>query len=159
MENKNTLIVALGNPLEGDDGFGAAVLARLREDAAVQRKADLIDAHSDLLGKIEGFNEYEHVVLIDAVLDEDHAGCVEVYPEEEFTSWPRRSLGAHQLSVVEAVRLFRTLNPDAHVRIDLVGLSVAGLTAGEGVSFDSAPAEGESAVRRALLSAAARPER
>ncbi len=46
---KAALIAALGNPLCGDDGFGAIVLERLRREPEATRAADLLDGANRIL--------------------------------------------------------------------------------------------------------------
>ncbi len=125
--SRRTLIIGLGNPLMGKDAFGTRVLERLLdEDPASLRQADLVDAHTDLLGRIDSFPAYERVVLIDAILDPDAklggAGRVVLLDEETLSLWPDTSPSVHELSPLLAVRLFRRLHPEAATRIFLVGL-------------------------------------
>jgi hydrogenase maturation protease len=111
------LVLGLGNPLAGADGFGPAVIARLRE-AGVPDGVELVDAHTDLLGHLHRFVEADEVVLVDAVLG--GRGDVAVVEEEEFSGWDHTSPGAHQISPLAAVKLFRRLHPGERTRIRLV---------------------------------------
>jgi len=90
--------------------------------------AELVDAHTDLLGLIDRFPAYERVVLVDAILDPAEKlggpGSVVLVDEESMVAWPEASPSAHQFSPLLAVRLFRSLNPFATTRIFLVGLCV-----------------------------------
>ncbi len=127
-ENR-TLLVALGNPLNGDDGFGPQVLERLHEAAdALPPGVELVDAGTDLLNHIESFAGRDRVVLIDAVLDPEgklgSAGTVAVMDEESFQSWSETSQSVHQVSPLLGLKLFRALNPEAKTQIFLVGLLV-----------------------------------
>jgi hydrogenase maturation protease len=126
---KKTLLLGLGNPLSGDDGFGPCVLERLAQRGiGPAPNLTFIDAGTDLLNYIESFVDYDHVVLIDAVLDPEGKlglpGRVEILAEESFLSWSDKSQGAHQISPLLGVKLFRTLHPEARVQFHLVGLFV-----------------------------------
>jgi hydrogenase maturation protease len=122
---RSALIVALGNPLVGQDGFGASVLQALVHDDEVPTLADLVDAHTDLLGQIDRFRDYPLVVLIDAVLGASPVGAVSLFEEADLARWPDASPGVHQISPLLAVRLFRTLHPKAETTcVVLVGLGV-----------------------------------
>ncbi len=68
MARSKRLVMALGNPLAGSDGFGAAVLARLREGGALPADVALVDADIDLVGRIDALHAYDEVILIDAVV-------------------------------------------------------------------------------------------
>jgi hydrogenase maturation protease len=111
------LVLGLGNPLAGADGFGPAVIERVR-DAGAPDGVELIDAHTDLLAHLHRFAEADEVMLVDAVLDE--RGGVALVDEEEFSRWDDTSRGAHQVSPLAAVKLFRRLHPAAAARIRLV---------------------------------------
>jgi hydrogenase maturation protease len=120
--------VALGNPLNGDDGFGLRVLQQLQGADDLRPDVTLIDAGTDLLNHIESFFGYDRVVLIDAILDPEgklaSVGSVETVDEESFLSWSGESRSAHLLSPLTAIRLFRTLHPSAKTQILLLGLFV-----------------------------------
>jgi hydrogenase maturation protease len=125
---QKTLLVALGNPLSGDDGFGPLVQEQLQARADLKPAVTLVDAGTDLLNHIESFAGYDRVVLIDAILDPESKlgppGRVAVVEESGFLSWSEASAGVHQISPLIGIKLFRTLYPEARTRIDLVGLFV-----------------------------------
>jgi len=148
-------VVALGNNLMGDDGFGPAVLARLRQDARVTTATDLLDAHTDLLGHLERFAGRERVILIDVVLDPDpgtEPGVV-VLQEDLFASWPQASPSCHQLTPVLAVKLFRALHPDARCQISLVALRTDGVQTDRLCLTEEAIQQGAKLVRGLLKTA------
>ena len=146
--NKPILVIALGNTLCGDDGFGPEVLARLRDDALLSARVELLLAGTDLVGTIDLFPCYERVVLIDAVLDPARAGTVQVFEEEALARWPAPAPSGHQLSPLVALGLFRALFPQATTQIGLVGLCVDRVGLGPGLSHPEAVAAGVEAVRR-----------
>jgi hydrogenase maturation protease len=130
---KKILLLGLGNPLNGDDGFGPCVLERLAQGgAAADPNITLRNAGTDLLNDLESFSSYDHVVLIDAVLDPEgklgSPGRVVLLEEESFSTWSEQSQGVHQISPLLGIKLFRTLHPEALVKIHLVGLVVDQLT-------------------------------
>lgn len=128
-----TLILGLGNPLSGDDGFGAGVLDLLHQEGKESLpNAALADAHTDLLNHMDDFAAYDRVVLVDAILDPENKlgqpGRIVVLQEEEFLDWSEKSSSVHQMSPMLAVRLFRKLFPGCQTQIILVGLIVDQLT-------------------------------
>jgi len=125
------LVVGLGNPLAGSDGFGTAVLARLRERGPLPAGVALLDAHTDLLGQIDAFLAYDEVVLVDAVVGIGGAGRVDVFDERTFSAWPDSAASCHHLSPLVAVKLFRTLYPDAATRLTLVGFCADEIVMGQ----------------------------
>jgi hydrogenase maturation protease len=120
-------VLALGNPLSGDDGFGACVLEQLQH-GELPSGVQLEDASTDLLCRIPDFAEYDQIVLIDAVLDPEgklgKPGHIAAYEEAVFRVWPETSPSVHQVSPLLAVKLFRTLYPESRSQITLVGLIV-----------------------------------
>ena len=134
-----TLVIGLGNPLSGDDGFGAEVIERLRHTRELRGAVDLLDAHTDLLGHMDRFAGYDQVILVDTVLDAGRSGEVVTCEEKGFIGWPDFAATCHQISPLTAVKLFRRLQPGAQTRIRLVALCVEeitmtpGLTEGAGV--------------------------
>jgi hydrogenase maturation protease len=130
---KKTLLPDLGNPLSGDDCFGPYVLGRLAHGGQeIASGITLINAGTDLLNHIESFVEYDHVVLIEAILDAEGKlgapGRVERLEEGLFLSWSEQSRGVHQVSPLLGIKQFRLLHPESRVQIHLVGLLVDQLT-------------------------------
>ncbi|HEX5042997.1 MAG TPA: hydrogenase maturation protease [Candidatus Polarisedimenticolaceae bacterium] len=116
------LLIGLGNPLAGDDGFGPAVVARLQQQG-LPGDVEVVASCTDLLGRIDAFADCEAVVLVDAVVEgKDPPGTVAAVEESTLLGWEARSTSAHRLSPVEALRVFRALAPEAATRISLVAL-------------------------------------
>jgi hydrogenase maturation protease len=97
------LVVALGNPLSGDDGAGQAILERLRA-ANLPPDVHLEDLGSDALGIISHYHSEQLIIILDAINQQGLApGSVVV------TDWanlqPGVSRSAHQLDPVEGINL------------------------------------------------------
>ena len=60
------LVLALGNPLRGDDGVGSAVMAALRETAVLPPHITLIDGGTPGLETALTLQGYDKVIVIDA---------------------------------------------------------------------------------------------
>jgi hydrogenase maturation protease len=153
---KKTLVIGLGNPLRGDDGFGTRVLESLaHQGAEFLREIALVDAHTDLLSQIESFQAFERVLLVDAILDPEgklgEAGRIAVFEQEMLLSLPETSTGAHQISPLLAVKLFRSLHPEALTEFVLVGLLVDQVDRTPHYATDSKIQEGALVVRNFLL--------
>jgi hydrogenase maturation protease len=115
------LVLGIGNPLQGADGFGPAVIERLRT-LAPGDGVRLVDAGTDLLGEIDRFAAYDHIVLVDAIVGADPG--VQIVEEQTFSGWDDRSPSCHTLSPLLALKLFRQLYPTAQTTIALVALGV-----------------------------------
>jgi hydrogenase maturation protease len=152
------LVLGLGNSLSGADGFGAAVIDRLRDQPSP--RATIVDAGTDLLDWVDRFADYDRVVLVDVVAVDDamasgsEAGQVAVIDEPAFSDWDARSPGAHELSPLAAVRLFRTLQARSGGDTERPEMQLVGWMVGER-QFSRRPheaviADGAAAVRRLM---------
>ncbi|MCP5095670.1 MAG: hydrogenase maturation protease [Chloroflexi bacterium] len=61
-----SLVLALGNPLRGDDGVGTAVLSSLAANHQIPETATLLDGGTPGLETALLFQEYDRVIIIDA---------------------------------------------------------------------------------------------
>jgi hydrogenase maturation protease len=148
------LVLGLGNPLSGADGFGPAVVARLRSRSA-PADVTIADAGCDLFHWIGEFAGYDHVVLVDAIAvdgDADTRAGVATVSERTMTSWNVRSTGAHEMSPLHAVRLFRTLQPHTRVGREAPSLQLVGLLVTE-TAFAQAASDVEIAAGVAAVQA------
>jgi hydrogenase maturation protease len=148
----SSLVLGLGNRLSGADGFGPAVLEALRGSADLPASVCLIDAHTDLLAYLDRFAEFDRVILVDTVISTT-GNRVTVYDEDTFSGWDDSSPGAHELSPLAAVKLFRQLRTSAGERSRPVITLVAHVIGAE--DFSQPPTEtdiaaGGAAVRRVL---------
>jgi len=64
--SRGTLILALGNPLRGDDGAGAAVIETLASLGQVPPGVDLLDGGTPGLETVLLWQGYQRVIVIDA---------------------------------------------------------------------------------------------
>lgn len=128
MALRKWLVTGLGNSLLGADGFGPAVIDRLRRRSHLADNVELVDAHTDLLGLFDRFGSFDGVVLVDAVMGGDSPG-VHVFEEDDFSAAAANVVNCHAVSPLVAVVLFRQLHPEARTRFTLVGLNVARIDA------------------------------
>ncbi len=129
------LVVGIGNPLQGADGFGPAVVERLRARADLPRDTTLLDAHTDLLGCLETFAAFDQVVLVDAFVGGTATGAVSIVDEATFSGWNSDSPDIHAVSAVLAVGLFRRLYA-APTTIVLVGLDASDIGRAHPLRYD-----------------------
>ena len=149
-------MAGLGNPLSGDDGFGARVLEQLRRSSPeLPSGVSLADAHTDLLNHIEDFAGYDRIVLIDAILDPEGKlglpGQIASFDEAAFLAWPESSPSVHQVSPLMAVKLFRLLHPESRSKFTLVGLVVDEIRRAPVYATNDRIAEGADAVLTLIL--------
>lgn len=117
------LIIGVGNPWRNDDGFGPAVIDKLR--AIHQTKADLYDcaaSPSELLAHWAGRSI---VFVVDACRDDSQA-CGKILRFDalsEILSAKAVMTSSHGFSLAEVIRLARELNalPDSLIIYAVVG--------------------------------------
>jgi hydrogenase maturation protease len=107
---KPTLIIGLGSPVMGDEGVGYWVADALSHDPRLPVKTAVLLGGTDLLRLADKMEGYSKIILIDAVLDPQNPGRVEVF-EDDFSALKDRQENAHQLSVVQAIELLRVASP------------------------------------------------
>lgn len=103
-------IIAVGNPYYGDDGVGAAVLTRIREESLFPN-AELIDAQTDSLSLVEHFtNDGLHVIIDAAKMGLPPGGVARFLPDEvsQRIRWDRLSL--HGFGLAETLELARRID-------------------------------------------------
>lgn len=107
----DTLVIGLGNILASDDGAGIEVARAL---AARQLPAGVrvIEGATTGLGLIDLVLDHRRVILVDAVRGGAAPGTVLRLGERELPSTALRPLSAHDLGVVEALRLGDVLYPE-----------------------------------------------
>lgn len=126
-------VIAAGNPLQGDDGVGLAILERLRKRPWPEtvRFMDGGTGGVDLLRLMEGARQ---VILIDAVAMGKSPGTVERFlPEEvQLPDSEGRGLSLHQAGLAEVLALGREL--DILPPLVIFGVQPEQVTPGTGLS-------------------------
>ncbi|UCE23443.1 MAG: hydrogenase maturation protease [Candidatus Zixiibacteriota bacterium] len=103
-----TLVIGIGNEYRGDDAVGLDVARRLSQ--STPGKCEVIQANGagiDLIGKWEN---YDHVIVVDAVRSESAPGTIhriDAVNEELPDAWFHSS--THTVSLPEAIGLAGTL--------------------------------------------------
>ena len=103
-------IIAVGNSFYGDDGVGAAVLEKIRQDGLFPG-AELIDVHTDALAMLEHLAAGQTNVIVDAAQMGLEPGAVVGFrPEEVRMKIKSDHLSMHGFGLAEAFALAGQLN-------------------------------------------------
>lgn len=103
------LVVGIGNPDRGDDGFGPSVARRLRE--LRPSGVTIIERAGDVLALIEDWQDFDSVILVDAAANCGAPGMVHRIDVAQEDVPRDLSLGStHAFGVAEAVALARALD-------------------------------------------------
>jgi hydrogenase maturation protease len=122
---KPHLVIGLGNPLMGDEGIGWHAIERLAADPRLPEDVELLWGGTDLLSCIAKIEGRSRITLIDALLDPDHVGDVEIFGEG-LEGLEDRQGHAHHLSLTQAIRLLRIDSPSfAAARLWLIAICVS----------------------------------
>ena len=117
MDRQHVQVVAVGNPLRGDDGVGQAVLERLR-DAGLPDNVGLVDAGADPLDVVEHVMEADKVIIIDAAGMGRAPGHVALLrPENLRESVTGAPYSTHGYGLAEGLELARACGFSADVLI------------------------------------------
>ena len=107
-DQPSVLVVAIGNPDRGDDGFGPGVAQRLR--GRVPPTARILERGGDALALIEDWDGMPSVIVIDAMAPISKPGQVHRF---DLTESPLpigfAPSSTHALGVAETVELARSL--------------------------------------------------
>jgi len=106
--NIGVLVLGLGNVLLGDDGLGAAAVARIERDFHVPPAVLLEDGGTLGLSLLGLIAEADHVILVDAVRADGPPGTLVRLDGADVNDAVRDRLSPHQVGVadlLEAARL------------------------------------------------------
>ena len=115
------LVLGLGNVLLGDDGLGAAAVARLEHNYRVPPRVRLEDGGTLGLSLLGLLAEAEHVILVDAVAAESPPGTLIRLDGADVSDAVRDRLSPHQVGVADLLEAARLI--DSYPRtVTLLGL-------------------------------------
>jgi len=105
-----TLILGLGNTLLGDDGIGVRVAEQLQGSVS---GAEVINGATAGLSLLDKINDYEKVVVVDAVEMGKIPGSIARFSAEELLRLPEsQSFSLHEIGLVEVLKIGKSLSED-----------------------------------------------
>lgn len=118
----DVLVLGLGNVLLGDDGLGAAALARVERDYRVPMGVRLEDGGTLGLSLLGLLTDSDHVILVDAVRTDDPPGTLVRLDGADVMDAVRDRLSPHQVGVADLLDAARLIDsyPTA---VTLLGLA------------------------------------
>lgn len=102
-----TVVIGLGNPIMGDDGFGLAVLQRLREAWSVPAEVELIDGGTWGLTLLPIFESAHRVLLLDAIETGDLPGTMVTLQRDQLPGAMALRTSPHQIDMCDVIALAR----------------------------------------------------
>lgn len=117
---KKLLILGIGNLVLKDEGIGIHIINRL-EKAQLPPWVDLLDGGTGGIFLIDTIQQYEHLILIDATLDNLPVGTVRLLKPKYSCDYPLL-LSAHEIGLKEMIEAM--IIQEKIPEIDLVAISV-----------------------------------
>ena len=104
------LVLGLGNVLLGDDGLGAAALARLERNYLIPSGVHLSDGGTLGLSLLGLLADSQHVVLVDAVRTDSPPGSLVRLDGDDVIDAVRDRLSPHQVGVADLLNAARLID-------------------------------------------------
>ncbi|HPG05381.1 MAG TPA: hydrogenase maturation protease [Saprospiraceae bacterium] len=123
MDKKHVLILGLGNYLMGDEGLGVH-LARALENQEWPDEVEIVDGGTGGFLLMNQIESYEHVIMIDATMDNKKPGTINLIKPKFAKDFPQ-AMSTHEIGlkdVIQSMQLLGTL-PVIHlftVSIELI---------------------------------------
>lgn len=107
---KRTLILGLGNPLQGDDGMGCRIAETLQRQT-LPDDVEVIDGGTPGIGLLNLFEGRQCVIIVDAAEMGMNAGEYRRFePHEIVLTGSNQRFSLHRTGVIDALALARALN-------------------------------------------------
>ncbi len=126
-------VIAVGNPLYGDDGVGAAVLARIEREHLLP-DAVLVDVHTDALAVIDHFTpDGLHVIIDAAKMGEQPGRVVRFTPDEVRLRIKWDHLSLHGFGLAETFAMAESIG-EMPERVVIIGVEPETIQIDRGLS-------------------------
>ncbi|HTS89693.1 MAG TPA: HyaD/HybD family hydrogenase maturation endopeptidase [Gemmatimonadales bacterium] len=100
-----TVVLGLGNPLMEDDGFGLAVVDRLRNSYEVGPEVELIDGGTWGMNLLPAIETASELILVDAIRSGAAPGTVVELERAQLPRYLAHKLSPHQIDLKEVLAL------------------------------------------------------
>lgn len=122
-ETPTILLLGIGNYLMGDEGLGVHLVRRLQQQP-LPSCLKVVDGGTGGFHLLEYFEQFDHVILIDASLDELPAGTISTRRPKFAADFPR-AMSTHDIGMRDLVNALQLLGrmPD----VWLITVSIASL--------------------------------
>jgi hydrogenase maturation protease len=102
-----TVVIGLGNPIMGDDGFGLAVLQRLREGWSIPPEVELVDGGTWGLTLLPIFESAQRILVLDAIETGGPPGTMARLRREDLPAALALRTSPHQIDLIDVLALAR----------------------------------------------------
>jgi hydrogenase maturation protease len=119
MERKKILVLGIGNYLMGDEGIGVHAVNQL-EDEGIEG-VDFLDGGTGGFYLLESFEQYEHVILIDATLDRNPTGHTRMIKPHFASDFPK-AMSTHDIGLKDLISALQLLDTMPEVYLFVVSI-------------------------------------
>lgn len=100
-EKGKVLILGMGNILLGDEGVGVRAVEYI-EDKALPGNVELLDGGTGGFTLLSEIQKFDHVILIDATLDENPIGTIRVIKPKFASDYPK-AMSTHDIGLKDLI--------------------------------------------------------
>lgn len=118
--NKKTLILGIGNYLMGDEGIGVHI-AQTLQSINLGNNVDVLDGGTGGFHLLEYFEKYNHVIIIDATLDNNTTGTIRLIQPKFAKDFPQ-AMSTHDIGLKDMMSALQLLGKMP--KIDLFVVSI-----------------------------------
>ncbi len=133
-------VIGIGQSLRGDDGAGLEAVRQWKEqypETASRPEVRVEAMELPGLALIDFINEYDAILLVDAVRSSAKTGTIHCIEADELPAFASDSQSAHGWGAAETIQLAHRLNPaQKNHLIKLIGIEAEQMTIGSGLSED-----------------------
>lgn len=98
-------LIGAGNPLMGDDGFGLAVLERLRDDWSITPGVELVDGGTWGMNLLPVLEDADAVIFIDAINAGLAPGSPVLLEREQLPVFLATKISPHEIGLRDVITL------------------------------------------------------
>ena len=117
---KSTLILGIGNYLMGDEGIGVHLANRM-ESQMLPEGVEVLDGGTGGFHLLEYFEKYDHVILVDATLDNNTPGTIRLIKPKFAKDFPP-AMSTHDIGMKDLISALQILGKMPE--IDLLVVSI-----------------------------------
>jgi hydrogenase maturation protease len=121
MQRKNILVMGIGNYLMGDEGLGVHTIEQLITEGPLEG-VDYIDGGTGGFYLLEYFEQYEHVILIDATLDNNPVGTIRAIRPRFAADFPQ-AMSTHDIGLKDLISALQLLDRMPEVYLFVVSIA------------------------------------
>ena len=109
LNNKDTVIIGIGNILFQDDGVGVHVIKQL-ENEMLPSTIELVDGGTSTLDMLGFFLDYKKVIVVDCLRAGLKPGTIYKIKPEDIQNYKKENLSIHDVQILDVVKMAKMMN-------------------------------------------------